>query len=99
MKTKPFTVSTNGSNDTGLAKMNPLIVTIFYINRSNGVTTDFLDLCNTRQSTAQAIFDKIDDVLNSHNLPWNNCVGFSVDKTNVNVGVHNSVMSGVLEKK
>ena len=98
MKTKPFTLSTDGSNDTGLAKMNPLTLTIFDISRSNGVTTDFLDLCNTRQSTAQAIFDKIDDVLNSHNLPWNNCVGFSVDNTNVNVGVHNSVMSRVLEK-
>ena len=98
MKTKPFTLSTDASNDTALAKMNPLIVTIFYISRSNGVTTDFLDLCNIRQSAAQAIFDKIDDVLNSHNLPWNNCVGFSVDNTNVNVGVHNSVMSRVREK-
>ena len=85
MKTEPFTLSIIGSDDTGLSKMNPLIVTIFDINRNKGVTTDFLDLCNIRASTAETIFSRIDNFMNSHDLSWNNCVGFSVDNTNVKV--------------
>ena len=32
------------------------------------------------------------------NIPWNKSVGFSVDKTSVNLGAHNSILSHELDK-
>lgn len=45
MKRNPFSLDTDGSNDTGLQKMNPLTVRIFDANRGC-VTTRFLDVSN-----------------------------------------------------
>ena len=33
-----------------------------------------------------------------HNIPWGNCVGFGVDNTSVNVGLHHSIMTHVKER-
>jgi len=88
MKNGPYSLSTDGSNDTGVEKLNPLTVRIFDVNRRQ-VTTQLLDMCPTSGrecGTASAIFQKIDSVLNRFNIPWENCVGFGVDNTSVNIG-------------
>ena len=46
MKSQPFALAIDGSNDNGLQKMNPLTVRIF--DHENGVVhTKFLDMCLT----------------------------------------------------
>uniref|UniRef100_H3A908 HAT C-terminal dimerisation domain-containing protein n=1 Tax=Latimeria chalumnae TaxID=7897 RepID=H3A908_LATCH len=100
MKNEPYLLSVDGSNDTGLEKMNPLTVIIFYPQR-HIVTTHLLDLCLTtgiHAATAEGIFSKIDEKMTSHEIPWQNCVGFSVDNTSVNLGKNNSIKAQVQGK-
>ena len=58
MKCSPFSLLTDGSNDTGLEKMNPLTVKIFDVNTGR-VESQFLDMCatmGTDSATAASIF-------------------------------------------
>ncbi|KAK6466623.1 hypothetical protein HHUSO_G36086, partial [Huso huso] len=96
MRNRPYTLSTDGSNDTGREKMNPLTVKLFDVDR---VEHMFLDMCittGTNAATAETIFEKMDSVLRKDNIPWQNCVGLSVDNANVNMGVCNSIKSRIL---
>jgi hypothetical protein len=54
-----------------------------------------MTLVQATASTAQAIYDKMNVVLNKHDIPWDYCVGMSVDNTSVNVGRHNSIKTRV----
>ena len=91
MKSNPFSLMIDGSNDTGLEKMNPITIRIFDI---NCVTTRFLDMCPTTSSTAEAIFTSMDSrlvtLLGMEN-PWINCTAVGVDNTSANIGVGNSL--------
>ena len=63
------------------------------------VVTLFIDMCCTTGPTggqAASIFNKIDEVLKTHEVPWGNCVGFSVDNTSTNLDERNSVKTRVL---
>ena len=100
MKNGPYSLSVDGSNDTGVEKLNPLTVRIFDVHRRQ-VTTQLLDMCPTRGrecGTASAIFEKIDCVLTGLNIPWGNCVGFGVDNTSVNIGRHHSIKTQVQQR-
>ena len=100
MKASPFSLLVDGSNDTGVEKMNPLTVKIFDITRQE-VVTHLLDMCTTSGrdcGTAVAIFNKIDSALDRHDIPWQNCVGFGVDNTSVNIGLRHSIMTHVQQK-
>ena len=100
MKNGPYSLSTDGSNDTGVEKLNPLTVRIFDVNRRQ-VTTQLLDMCPTSGrecGTASTIFQKIDSVLTSLSIPWENCVGFGVDNTSVNIGHHHSIKTQVQQR-
>jgi hypothetical protein len=98
MTSTPFSLLVDGSNDTGLEKMNPLTVRIFDV-ASSTVHSRLLDMCCTTgpsSATAAAIFDKINSVMTAHAIPWSNCVGFGVDNTSVNIGRNNSIMTRVI---
>lgn len=100
MKVDPFSLLVDGSNDTGLEKLNPLTVRIFD-SATNKVTTQLLDMCTTTGrncGTASEIYSKINSVLNQLNIPWSNCVGFGVDNTSVNVGLRHSIMTLVKQE-
>ena len=100
MQNNVFSLSTDGSNDTDIEKMNPLTVRLYDVKR-NCVVTRFLDMCCTSGKTcetASTIFSKIDSKMTEFDIPWSNCVGFSVDNTSVNLGAHNSILSRVLHK-
>lgn len=58
MKDRPYSISIDGSNDTGRDKMNPLTVKLFDVNM---VKHKFLDMCITSEKgagTAEEIFRK-----------------------------------------
>ena len=92
MKVSAFSIMVDGSNNSGLEKMNPITVQIFDV---NSVNTYFLDMCPTASSTAQEIFNgmngKLVKLLGMEN-PWINCTTVGVDNTSVNINVCNSLM-------
>lgn len=100
MQINPFSIAVDGSNDVGLNKMNPLTVRIFDAETSR-IITQFLDMCTTSSATAQAIYDVVDgklaELLGTEN-PWKLCTCVGVDNTSVNIGVHNSLKSRVLQR-
>ena len=55
MKAQPFSNAIDGSNDTGLEKMNPVTVRLFDLNNDK-VETRFLDMCSSKSSTASGIY-------------------------------------------
>lgn len=97
MKVEPFSLATDGSNDSGLQKMNPLTVRYFDVNRGK-VTSQLLDMCLTSASTAESIYTKINDTMKLYDIDWGMCVAFGVDNTNVNIGRRNSIRSRVHEE-
>lgn len=92
MKQKPFSLSVDASNDTGLSKMNPVTVDI------SRVSQKFLDICLTKGADAskpKEIFDAIQHTLDRYEIPWDNCIAFGVDNTKSNIGAKNSIKSRV----
>ena len=87
-------MATDGSNDSGLQKMNPLTVRYFDSNRGK-VTSQLLDMCLTSASTAESIYVKINDILSLYDIDWKMYIAFGVDNTNVNVGRRNSIRTRV----
>ncbi len=49
----------------------------------------------TTASTAEAIFEKMDSVMNSQSVPWINFVDVGVEGTSVNIGRHYSIMTRI----
>ena len=74
LRVVPFSIAIDGSNDTGLDKMNPMTVKLFDIN-SHKVQQRFLDMCTTNSSKTDQIFQKMNDVFKENDLTWNQCVG------------------------
>lgn len=97
MKNGPYSLATDGSSDNGLKKQNPLTVKIYDANLKK-IKSSFLDMCLSSGRTAEMLFQEINSCLSTLEIPWENCVAFSVDSTNTNVGQHNSIMTRVLEK-
>ena len=92
MKNYFYTLSIDGSNDTGFEKMNPLTVQLYGSSKSR-VDTCLLDICCTsgqNSGTAAIIVQEINDVMIKLQLSWKTCVGFSLDNTSVSLGICNS---------
>ena len=99
-QTHPYSVGTDGSNDTGVAKMNPVSIRLFDINRSKTVTNHFFDMCLTKGedgAKAYKIFEAIEETFTRDSMLWTNCVSLSIDNTNTMIGANNSVASRFLE--
>ncbi|XP_029958821.1 uncharacterized protein LOC115396888 isoform X4 [Salarias fasciatus] len=98
MRENPFTLVTDGSNDTGLEKMNPLTVRVFDTTK---VVHRFLHMC-TRSGrscgTADVIYKEIHSVLKENEIPWKNCVGLSVGNAPVNISAENSIAAKMLQE-
>ena len=98
MQKEPFALAIDGSSDNGIKKMNPLTVRVFDINKQR-VTTQFLDMCLTTgktAGTAETIFSKVDAVMTTCQVPWENCFGVAMDNASVNMGRRNSMKTRFL---
>lgn len=96
MKAEPFALATDGSNDSGLEKMNPPTVRIFNINGGR-VTSQLLDMCLTHSGTAESIFTKIDGTLKQFSIDWERCIAFSVTSISVHETRSNHVFTGKIQ--
>lgn len=97
MKAEPFSLATDGSNDSGLQKMNPLTLHIYDLNRGR-VATQLLDMCLTSSFTVESVYMKICDTLQCFAINWDNCVGFGADNASVNLGQSNFIKTRVLQQ-
>ena len=98
MTVHPFSLSIDGSNDTGLQKMNPITVKI-YNYKENRISTQFLNMCTCTSSTADALYNVLDgkltELLQSPN-PWNMCTAVGFDNASINIGIRDSIKASVL---
>ena len=97
MKEDPYTLCTDGSNDEGLVKLNPLLIRVFDINEDK-VMPQLLDKCRSKKNDKESLFGLIDDALKKKDVNWNNCVAIGMGNTSVSMGIHNSTKTRVLEK-
>ena len=96
MKKDPLSLATDGSNNKGFVKLNPLLVRLFgddlgYVN------VQLLDMCRLKSGTAKILFENIYNALRSNEINWPILVGLSLDNTVVNLGQHNSIKTRVQE--
>ena len=98
MRTSPFSLSTDGSNDRhGSDKPFPIVITCALDN--GDVKNHLLSLPTLKEdATGQNIFNVIDSQLSRYNIPWDNCVCFGSDNANVMVGKKNGVLGHILAK-
>ena len=100
MKSHPFSISTDSSNDTGLEKMNPATVRIYDFETSR-VSTRFFDMCVSSSSTAQSLYSSLDGKLEELfqcSNPRALCTSVGVDNTSVNIRIRDSTKTRVLER-
>ena len=98
MKTHPFSLCVDGSNDSDLEQMHPITIRIFDTH-TNKIVTRFLDMCTSTSGTAEGIFSVVDgklqQLLQTSNA-WSLCTSVGVDNTSVNIGSRNSIKTRVL---
>ena len=91
MKSGAYSIGTDGSNDEGpLKKLNPIVIRLFDNSKAR-VSSQLLEMGASKESTAEALFNNLDNVLEINNISWQNCVALSVDNTAVNIGKRNSI--------
>ena len=98
MKVQLFSISIDGSNETVLEKMNPMMVRIFDINAGR-VVNRFLNMCTTSGATAEIIYNAMDAKLSKlldSDEPWMHCSSISVDNTSTNIGIQNSLKTRII---
>ena len=100
MQNLPYSLMLDSSNDNGLEKMFPVTVRIYDVNFGR-VLTKFLDmnlLEGQEASTANAMFQSVDELLEGNSIDLDFCVAIGLDNTKVNIGDHNSIKSRAKEK-
>ena len=100
-KNNLYSVGHDGSNDTGVGKMNPVCIKIFDIKRSKTVSRYFFDMFLTEgddAAKASTVFAAIEERFTAEYIPWNNCVNLNMGNTNALIGIRNSVASRFLKK-
>ena len=95
----PYSCDTDGSNDTGIQKMNPVSIHINDANTSKVAANHFYNMCLTEGehgATAESIFVAIEN--NFDYIPFQNCVSLNVDNASNMVRKRNSLASRFKDK-
>ena len=100
MQNMPYSLMLDVSNDNGIQKMFPITVRIFDETFSRIMTKFFdMNLLEGRDaSTADVMFESVDNVLATNDIQWDHWIAIGLDNTNVNIGEHNSIKSHAKEK-
>ena len=96
IKKSSFSLVTEGSNDKGLVKLNPLLVRLFD-NDLGYAHIQLFDMCCSKSGTAEILFENISNTLKSNEIDRSSCVKLSLNNTSVNLGRHNSIKTRVQE--
>ena len=94
MTENPFSIVNDGSNDSGLSKMNPVCVYIFDIERSKQVEFKFYSMCSTSRehcSKSETLFNAINNTFENDNPDWDNVVSVGLDNTNAIMGENSEI--------
>ena len=94
IKSSPFSLSIDGSNDQSLEKINLLTATLCDEDK-NKFLTHFLRMCLSKSNTTESIFQSVNGALEKHRIPWKNCIALDVDITSANVGKHKPLIADV----
>jgi hypothetical protein len=98
-KTPYFSVSTDGSADTGFKKQLYPVLVRYYNSEMQKIVTEVLDIPKmVVDSTGKNIFDLLDEVLVKNNLTWDKCIAFCSDNANVMMGQKKGVAAFVKER-
>ena len=97
MKTSPFSLSTDGSNDSN-SKLYPIVVRT--VNpQTLSVEAEVVSLPVLDESaTGKNIFGLLDALLTEADIDWKNCVAFGCDNASVMTGIHKGVFAFIKEK-
>ena len=98
MKTGPFSIATDGSNDAA-DKQFPILVRT--LNKTTGLVQSELlavPLCLDR-GTGENIFKLIQEELSGRLIPWKNCLSLGCDNAPVMTGKHKGVYAFVKEEQ
>ena len=94
IKIDAFSILNDGSSDTGLEKINVVCIHIVHVHMC--ITS--VNHC----STFEILFNTIDSIFTLNEISWEQCVTIGLDNTlnntNVNVGVKNSIKSRVQQR-
>ena len=93
----PFTLLCNGGNDQSGKKYFAIMVRV-WDNTKQQAMARFLAMPVCNDSTAEALFTAVSSEHESHDIPWNNMIGYASDTSSVMVSVHNSVLSRIKQK-
>lgn len=84
----PFSVATDASNK-GNRKFFPVVIQ--YFSPRNGISHKVLDFYVDSFEDSRSIMEKLCQVLEKAQLPWNRVTAYGADNASVNYGVNNSV--------
>ena len=94
MKREPYSLSTDGSNDEGLVKMNLLLLRVFDDEKGKMIS-QLLDTGTCKLLTTEALVGNMDKIILEVGVSWENCVAVGVDNTALSIGSSNSIMTRV----
>lgn len=96
-----LSVINDGSNESGISKMNPVCIFIFDCEGSNQVEFKFYSTYwNTSENfwISETLFDKIQSTLIFDELDWDYVVAMALNNTNTNIGDKKSLKYCTLAK-
>ena len=97
MKSGPFSLATDGSNDSNAKPFSIVVRTGNPVTLS--VVAEVVSLPVLEDSaTGKNIFDLLDSLLRENGISWLNCVSFGCDNAAVMTGVYKGVMSFIHQK-
>ena len=100
MRTRPFTLATDGSHDRQSdTHLYPIVVRLYDV--SLGRITDVVlsILSCTTSCTGENIFHLLNDALTTRNIPWSNCIAFESDSASVMIGRFKGVAAFVKKEQ